>query len=111
MNIIIHILLSAVAVFITARILPGVTLQNFESALIVAVVLGIVNGLLRPVLLILTLPINMMTLGLFTFVIIGGMVLLVDYIVPGFSVKNFWWALAFALVLSVINSFLSLFFN
>lgn len=109
MMIIINILLSSLAVFVTARILPGVTIQNFGSALVVAVVLGVVNALLKPILLLLTLPINILTLGLFTFVIIAGLVMLVDTIVPGFSVKNFWWALAFALVLSVINFFLGIF--
>ncbi len=109
MNIIINILISALAVFVTAKILPGVSIENFGSALVAAIVLGIVNGFLRPLLLLLTLPINVLTLGLFTFVIMGGLVLLVDAIVPGFSVKNFWWALAFALVLSLINSFLGAF--
>lgn len=106
MRILVHILLSAVAVFVAARVLPGVGVDGFGTALTVAVVLGIVNAFLRPVLLILTLPINILTLGLFTFVIIGGLVLLVARLVPGFHVAGFGWALAFALVLSVLNAFL-----
>ena len=106
MKIIIHILLNSVAVFVSASLLPGVKLDGFKTALVVAVVLGFVNAVLRPILLILTIPINIMTLGLFTFVIIGGMVELVSFLVPGFHVASFWWALAFALVLWVINSFL-----
>ncbi|MCX5785503.1 MAG: phage holin family protein [Elusimicrobia bacterium] len=107
MKIIVHLILSTVAVFVTAKILPGVTLDGFVTALVVAVVLGAVNTVLRPILIILTLPINILTLGLFTFVIIGGMVQLVSWLVPGFHVANFWWALVFALVLWIINAFLS----
>ncbi|HBB66690.1 MAG TPA: hypothetical protein DCZ93_05205 [Elusimicrobia bacterium] len=107
MKIIINLLLSTLAVFVTARILPGVTLDGFGTALVVAVVLGAVNAVLRPVLLILTLPINLLSLGLFTFVIIGGLVQLVSWLVPGFQVASFWWALVFALVLWAINAFLS----
>ncbi|HAH32888.1 MAG TPA: hypothetical protein DCL44_11310 [Elusimicrobia bacterium] len=107
MKIIIHLVLSAVAVFVTARILPGVKLDSFTTALVVAVVLGAANAVLRPILIILTLPINILTLGLFTFVIIGGMVQLVSWLVPGFHVASFWWAMIFALVLWIINAFLS----
>lgn len=106
MKIIIHIFLNTLAVFVTASILPGVKLDGFITALTVAVVLGLVNAVLRPALIILTIPINVMTLGLFTFVIIGGLVELVAFLVPGFRVANFWWALAFALVLWLVNSFL-----
>ena len=109
MNIIINLVLSTVAVFVTAKLLPGVKLEGFGTALVVAVVLGAVNAVLRPVLLILTLPINILTLGLFTFVIIGGLVLLVSWLVPGFQVASFWSALAFALVLWVIGGVLSIF--
>jgi putative membrane protein len=108
MKVIIHLVLSAVAVFITARLLPGVTLNGYVTALEVAVVLGVVNAVLKPVLLFLTLPINILSLGLFTFVIIGGLVELVSRLVPGFRVANFGWALAFALVLWVINGFFHL---
>jgi putative membrane protein len=109
MSIIANLILSTVAVFVTAKILPGVKLDGFMTALVVAVVLGAVNAVLRPILLILTLPINILTLGLFTFVIIGGLVQLVSWLVPGFQVASFWWALVFALVLWIINSVLSIF--
>lgn len=101
-----HVLLSAIAVFAAARILPGVHVANFATAVVVAVVLGLVNATLRPVMLLLTLPINIITLGLLTFVIIGAMVLLVSAIVPGFQVDGFFWSLAFAGVLAVFNAFL-----
>ncbi|HAT72284.1 MAG TPA: hypothetical protein DCS63_05660 [Elusimicrobia bacterium] len=109
MKIIINLILSAVAVYVTARLLPGVTLDGFMTALVVAVVLGAVNAVLRPVLIILTLPINVLSLGLFTFVIIGGLVQLVSWLVPGFQVASFWWALVFALVLWLIGAVLSTF--
>lgn len=104
---ILNIVLSTIAVFATAHILPGTRVDGWGTALVVAVVLAIVNALLRPLLLILTLPLNVLTLGLFTFVIIGGLVMLVSAIVPGFHVEGFWWAIAFALVLAIINGFLT----
>jgi putative membrane protein len=103
MKTIAHFLLSGLAVFVAARLLPGVTIAGYGTALIVAVVLAVVNAVLRPILLLLTLPINILTLGLFTFVIIGGLVELVAALVPGFQVAGFLWALAFAAVLAVIN--------
>lgn len=106
MKIIIHVFLNSLAVFVSANILPGVRLDGFKTALVVAVVLGLVNAVLRPILLVLTIPINIMSLGLFTFVIIGGLVELVSFLVPGFQVASFWWALAFALVLWLVNAFL-----
>ena len=106
MKILVHVLLSALAVFAAARILPGVAVDGFGTAVVVAVVLGIINATLRPLLLVLTLPLNVLTLGLFTFVIIGGLVQLTSNLVPGFHVASFWWALAFALTLSILNSFL-----
>ena len=109
MKIIVNLIISTVAVFVTARILPGVKLDSFMTALVVAVVLGLANAVLRPILLILTLPINIMSLGLFTFVIIGFMVKLVSWLVPGFQVASSWWALVFALVLWIVSAFLSIF--
>lgn len=107
MELLVRILLSTVAVFVTAYILPGIRLEGgWTTALIVAIVLGLVNAFIRPILLVLTLPINILTLGLFTLVIMALMVLLVSAIVPGFAVDSFWWALAFALVLSLLNGLL-----
>lgn len=103
---IISLALNTIAVFVTANILPGVSIANIWVALVVAIVLGIVNTFIRPVLLVLTLPINIITLGLFTLVIMGGIVMLVSAIVPGFHVSGFFWAIAFSVVLALINSFL-----
>ena len=104
MKIIINILVSAMAVLVSGRLLSGVTIDGFGTAVAVAVVLGLVNAVLGPLLLILTLPINILTLGLFTFVIMAGLVMLVAAMVPGFKVASFWWAMGFALVLAIVNS-------
>lgn len=107
MGIIISLLLNSLAVFVAAYILPGIHLKDFTTAIVVAIVLGLINTFIRPIIFILTLPINILTLGLFTFVILGGIILLVSSIVPGFVVDSFWWALAFALVLAVVNAFIN----
>lgn len=107
MSILLYILISSIAIFVAAQILPGVQLASYVTAVIVAIVLGIFNSIIKPILLILTLPINILTLGLFTFVIMGAMVMLTSAIVPGFKVDSFWWAMGFAIVLWIINSFLS----
>ncbi|HBE89476.1 MAG TPA: hypothetical protein DDW67_10100 [Elusimicrobia bacterium] len=105
MKILLNLVLSSVAVFAAAYVLPGVTVDGVAPALVAAVALGVVNSVLRPLLLILTLPINILTLGLFTLVIIGGLVQLVSWMVPGFHVASFWWALVFAFALWLINIF------
>jgi putative membrane protein len=107
MKILLSLILSTLAVFITAQIVPGVQVSSVTTAFIVAVVLGIINAFIRPILLILTLPINILTLGLFTLVIMAICVLLASAIVPGFQVNGFWWAMLFAIVLAIINSFLN----
>lgn len=102
MEILIQWLIAALAIMVVAYVLPGVLVDSFFVAMVVAVVLGFINLLVRPALLMLTLPINILTLGLFTFVINALMVLLTAKIVKGFHVKNFWWALGFSLLLSVV---------
>jgi len=111
MKIIIHWFLSAVAIIITAYLLPkeAIFVQSFFVALVVAVVLGLLNTVIKPILIILALPIEIVTLGLFTFVINAGLVMLTSRIVDGFYVKSFWWALAFSLVLFFVNAVLHLF--
>lgn len=106
MEIIVNILISAIAVFVTAYILPGITLSGFGTAIVLAIVLAVINAFIKPILIILTLPINILTLGLFTLVIMALLVMLASAIVPGFHVASFWWALLFAIVLALINSVL-----
>jgi putative membrane protein len=102
MKILSHWIISAVAIGIAAYIVPDATV-TLVGALIAAVVLGAFNYFLRPLLLVLTLPINVVTLGLFSLVINAALVMLASAIVPGFSVLGFWAALLFALVLSIVN--------
>jgi putative membrane protein len=99
----IHWLITTIAILISAYLLPGVTVKGFFAALVTALVLGLINTFIRPILLILTLPINILTLGLFTFVINALLILLTSAVVPGFYVRNFWWALLFSFVLSLIK--------
>lgn len=106
MNILINWLVSTIAIIVTAYLLPGVSVNSFSAALVAALVLGIINAFIKPVLIILTLPINILTLGLFTFVINALIIILTADLVPGFKVQGFWWALLFSIVLSVINSLL-----
>jgi putative membrane protein len=103
MSLLVLWLVRSVAVFITAYLLPGVRLSGFFAALVTALVLGLINTFIKPLLLLLTLPINILTLGLFTFIINALLIMLTSAIVPGFVVTGFGWALLFSLVLSIIN--------
>jgi Predicted membrane protein len=98
-----NILLTALIIYVISNVFPGIKVQSFGTAVIVAVILGVLNALIRPIALLLTLPINILTLGLFTFVVMGAMVWLTTQIVPGFTVTNFWWCILFAIILAVFN--------
>ena len=104
MNFIVKLLLSALAVMLTAYLLPGVSVENFWVALIVAALLALLNVTLKPVLIVLTIPVTLVTLGLFLLVINALIILLADALISGFMVNNFWWALAFSLILSIVTS-------
>lgn len=103
MKILFHWVFSALAVMVTAYLLPGIVLKSFFVALIVAVVLGFLNTIIRPILILISLPIQFLTLGLFTLAINAALVMLTSVIVPGFTVKNFWWALLFSITLWIVN--------
>lgn len=105
-GIIINLLVTTVAVIITAYILPGITVSGFLPALLVAILLWLINTFIRPILLFLTLPINILTIWLFTFVINALIILLISGLVDGFKVDGFWWALLFSIILSIINGIL-----
>ena len=107
MKILIHWLVSALAILVTAYILPGVHISGLFSALVLAVVLGAINAVLRPILIFLTLPITLLTMGIFVLFINALLVMLAAYIVPGFTVVSFWWAFIFAKVLAIIDFVLS----
>jgi putative membrane protein len=102
MRILFHWLISTIAILIAAYIVPGSSV-TLEGAFIAAVVLSALNLFIRPILVVLTLPITILTLGFFSLVINALLVMLAAAIVPGFAVAGFWTALFFALVLSVIN--------
>lgn len=104
---ILRFLLSGLAVLVTGYLLPGVHVEHFGYALLVAAVLAVINFLVKPVLVVLTIPITILTLGLFLLVINALIILLVDSLTPGFTVDGFWWALAFSLILSIVNSLFS----
>ena len=88
MNLVLRIVLSAVALLVVAALVPGIHADGYGSALIAAVLLALVNAVVRPVLILLTLPITLVTLGLFLLVINGGMLLFVGHVVAGFTVRG-----------------------
>ncbi len=101
---VVKLLFRALIIMVLAYVLPGVTVTGFFAALATAVVLAVLNAVVKPILVFLTLPITVITLGLFMFVINAGLVLLASAIVPGFHVAGFGWALLFSLLLSLINT-------
>ncbi|UXX79026.1 phage holin family protein [Reichenbachiella carrageenanivorans] len=104
METLIRLILSAIAVLICAYILPGAHVDGFLSALVAAGVLVVVNIILKPILIILTIPITAITLGLFLLFINTFMILIVSWLVPGFNIDGFWWAFAYSFALSIVNS-------
>lgn len=106
MNLILKIVLTAVAVLVIAHFLPGVSVVNFTSAVIVAVVLALLRVTIKPLLIILTLPVTIITLGLFLLVINALIIMLADNLIDGFYVSGFWIALLFSLILSLFESIL-----
>ncbi|OIQ21856.1 phage holin family protein [Lacinutrix sp. MedPE-SW] len=106
MNLIIKLLLNAIAVFVLSHVLNGVNVDGYISAIIVAIVLSILNLLVKPILVIFTLPITILTLGLFLLVINALLILLADKLIDGFEVINIWWAILFSVLLSILQSLL-----
>ncbi len=104
-------LISAVSLLIVSYIVPGIEVHGFFYALIAAVFLGVLNAIVRPVLIILTLPLTILTLGLFLFVVNGIMLMLVSLVIKGFQVNGFWPAVLGALLLSIINWFSNSYIN
>jgi len=93
-------ILYAVAVLITSYILPGVEIKDFLAAIAVAIVLSLMNAFVKPLLVLFTIPVTVLTLGFFLLVINAVIVLIAGKLVPGFEVNGFWWALIFSIVLS-----------
>lgn len=106
MKLIIQLLLTAIVVLVLAELLPGVGVDDFTTSIIVAAVLALLNVLVKPILVFLTLPATLITFGLFLLVINAVIILLVDSLIPGFTVEGFWWALLFSLLLTISQSVL-----
>jgi putative membrane protein len=106
MKLILRVLLTALAVVILSKVLPHVSVDSYLTAIIVAIVLGLLNFLVKPILVILTLPVTIITFGLFLLIINAVIILLADYFITGFSVDGIWWALLFSLLLSLLQSIL-----
>ena len=110
-GILIRWLILTVAIMITSYILDGIHVTGFVSALLAAAILGILNAVFRPILIILTLPINILTLGLFTFVINAVLLMMVSGVIKGFTVQGFWSAVFGSLLISLVSWVLSSFIN
>lgn len=106
MRFIIRLLVTAAVAYGLAYLLKGIHIDAYSTALVFALVLAIVNLIIRPLLVILTIPLTVITLGLFLFVINALMVLLAAKVVDGITIDGFWWALLFGLLLSVVSSLL-----
>ena len=104
MNLILRILVTAILVMVIAYFMPGVDVQSYGTAIIVAIVLGLLNIFIKPLLVLLTLPVTIITFGLFLLVINAIIILLSSELVSGFAVSSFWTALFFSIILSVLQS-------
>ena len=100
-------ILNAVALLVVAYVLPGIVVASFGSAMLAALVLGLINSLAKPVLILLTLPITIITLGLFLIVLNALMFWFAGSVLKGFQVNGFWWAVGGAILYSLISGFLS----
>lgn len=106
-HLIVKVLINAAALMFTSNLIDGIYVDGFGSVLVAAIILGIVNAIIRPLLLVLTLPLNVLTLGLLTFVINGFMLKLAAAVVGGFDIVGMWPAIVGALVLSVVSTVLN----
>lgn len=106
MKILIQILLTAIVVLVLGELLPGIHVDAFITSIIVAAVLALLNLIVKPILIFLTLPATLITFGLFLLVINAVIILLADYLIGGFTVDGFWYALLFSVLLSLIQSIL-----
>ena len=104
MMILVRWILFSLAVLFIAWILPGISISGFLSALILVVIISLINTFLRPFINFLTMPVNFITLGLFSLVINALLFMLAGFITPGVEVSNFWWALLASLILSLLGS-------
>ena len=102
-------LIQTIAIFLAAYVLKGIDVTGFVPALAAAAILGILNAFVRPLLLLLTLPLNILSLGLFTFVINAFLLKIASLVIEGFTVEGFWAALLGSLFISFVSALLNLF--
>ncbi len=107
MNLLLRLLVTAVVAYFLAQILPGIQFDGFGGAIIFAIVLGILNLVVTPILKILGLPLTILTLGLFSLVINALVILIADYFIDSMNVDGFLWAFVFSIALSLITSLLN----
>jgi putative membrane protein len=105
-NIFLNLVVNTLSVFLVAHALKGVHVDDFTTALIVSIIMGLLNITIKPLLILFTLPITLMTFGFFLLVINAIMIFLVAGWVDGFTVDGFWWAVFFSILLSIVNSIL-----
>ena len=104
MNILLRVLFNALGLILIAEFIPGITVAGFYPALIAAIILGLFNAVVRPILVILTLPITILTLGLFALVINGALFFFVASFVDGFAVANFWYAILGSILMAIVST-------
>lgn len=108
LNLILNLVVATLAVLISDYLLPGVTINGLTTAVIAAIVLGLLNTFVRPILQIIALPVSILTLGLFALIINTAMVMLAGMLVPGFLVESFLSAFFFSILLSIVSAFLNM---
>ena len=108
LGILLQLAVAGLAVLFTAYLLPGISVDDFLTGIVIAALLALLNLTVKPVLIFLTIPITLITLGLFLLAINAFLVIIASSIIPGFTVDGFWWALLFSLILSLVNSLLGI---
>lgn len=98
------LLINSIIIFVGAYLLEGVTIKSFWTAVGVAILLGLINMFIKPLIILITLPLTILTLGAFILVINAGILMLIDNLVDGFKIKGFWWAVLFSIFISVANA-------
>lgn len=111
MNLIIRLFITAIVAYLLTKILPGVHFEGFSSAIIFAIVLGILNIFVKPILSLFGLPLTIITLGFFALVINAVIVMIADYFMDSMVVDGFWWAFIFSILLSIVTSLASSMFS
>lgn len=109
MKLIVELIIRAFVLLVTAYLVPGFHIQSYTSALIIAIVLGILNAFLKPILILLTLPFTILTLGLFTFVVNAILLIIASNIVKGFTIESFWTAIVASVVITIVGSLINIF--